>query len=402
MERGREMEPVPEIILVVDDDKTDRTLLSIILKKAGYRVIEAEDGQDAIKKSLDTPVDLVLLDIMMPNMDGYEACKRMKEDSRTRDIPIIFLSAKTETRDKIMGLESGGADYVTKPFDKGEVLARVRSQLRIRNLTREVIEKQKHLDDDLKVAAGIQQSLLPSREVPENSQLKWVWRFKPCQEIGGDIFNILRLDETHYAVYMLDVSGHGIASALVTVSASQMLQPHANTLLKKNCGKGLGNEIISPVDVVKELDNEYPMERFDKYFTLVYMLIDTEKGLLRYCNAGHPPPILFRANGTAEKLEKGGPMVGLQGALPFEEGEIALAFGDRVILYTDGVVEYEKTDMDFYGEERFNDAITRSAGVNIDAFLDDVMEDLTTFGEGAPPRDDITLLAFEYRGRTYS
>ena len=140
------MEPVVETILVVDDDKTNRNLLSIILKKAGCRVIEAEDGQDAIKKSLDTPVDLVLLDIMMPNMDGYEACRRMKEDSRTRDIPVIFLSAKTETRDKVMGLDSGGADYVTKPFDKGEVLARVRSQLRIRSLTREVIEKQKHLD----------------------------------------------------------------------------------------------------------------------------------------------------------------------------------------------------------------------------------------------------------------
>ena len=384
MERGRGMEPVPETILVVDDDKTNRSLLSIILKKEGYRVIEAEDGQDALTKGLETPVDLVLLDIMMPNMDGYEACRRMKEEPGTSDIPVIFLSAKAETRDKIMGLESGGADYVTKPFDKGEVLARVRSQLRIRNLTREVIEKQKLLDDDLRVAAGIQQSLLPSREVPEKSHLKWAWRFKPCEEIGGDIFNILRLDESHYAVYMLDVSGHGVASALVTVSASQMLQPHTNTLVRHD-SEGSGKEMISPVDVVKRLDNEYPMERFDKYFTLVYMLIDTEKGLLRYCNAGHPPPVLFRADGTVEKLEKGGPMVGLQGALPFEEGEIALASGDRIILYTDGVVEYEKANLDFYGEERFNDVIMRSAGFHIDAFLDDIMEDLTNFGGGAPP-----------------
>lgn len=399
MERGREkMEPVPEIILVVDDDKTNRTLLSIILKKAGYRVMEAEDGQDALAKTLETPVDLVLLDIMMPNMDGYEACRRMKEDTGTRDIPVIFLSAKTETRDKIMGLESGGADYVTKPFDKGEVLARVRSQLRIRNLTREVIEKQKHLDNDLKVAAGIQQSLLPSRKVPENSHLKWAWRFKPCQEIGGDIFNILRLDETHLAVYMLDVSGHGVASALVTVSASQMLQPHTNTLVRHGSGKGSRNEMIGPVDVVKQLDHEYPMERFDKYFTLVYLLIDTEKGLLRYCNAGHPPPILFRADGIVEKLEKGGPMIGLQGALPFEEGKIALTSGDRIILYTDGVVEYEKANLDFYGEERFRAVITKSAELPIEAFLDAIMEDLTTFGEGAPPRDDVSLLAFEYKG----
>ena len=393
------MEPVPEIILVVDDDKTNRSLLSIILKKTGYRVIEAVDGQDAIAKGLETPVDLVLLDIMMPNMDGYEACRRMKENPATWDIPVIFLSAKVETGDKIMGLDSGGADYVTKPFDRGEVLARVKSQLRIRSLTREVIEKQKQLENDLKVAAEIQQSLLPSREIPENSHLKWAWRFKPCEEIGGDIFNILRLDDTHYAIYMLDVSGHGVASALVTVSASQMLQPHTNTLVRHDRGKGSAEKIVSPADVVKRLDQEYPMERFDKYFTLVYLLIDTEKGLLRYCNAGHPPPILFRADGIVEKLEKGGPMVGLKGALPFEEGEIALVPGDRVVLYTDGVVEYEKSDMDFYGEDRFRAVITRSAGLHIDGFLDAAMEELTAFGEGVPPRDDITLLAFEYMGK---
>lgn len=387
-----------ETILVVDDDKTNRSLLSIILKKEGYRVIEAEDGQDAIEKGLDTPMDLVLLDIMMPNMDGYEACRRMKEDPRTQDIPVIFLSAKTETRDKIMGLETGGADYVTKPFDKGEVLARVKSQLRIRSLTREVIEKQKHLDNDLKVAAGIQQSLLPGREVPEKSNLKWAWRFKPCEEIGGDIFNILRLDETHYAVYMLDVSGHGVASALVTVSASQMLQPHTNTLIKRIINAGSGYEIIAPVDVVKRLDHEYPMERFDKYFTLVYLLIDTEKGLLRYCNAGHQPSLLLRTDGVIEKLEKGGPMIGLNGVLPFEEEEIALDPGDRIILYTDGVIEYEKTDLNFYGEERFQIAIKKSAELSIDALVDAIMEDLMTFGEGAPPRDDITLLAIEYKG----
>ena len=395
------MKPVVETILVVDDDKTNRSLLSIILKNAGYRVVEAEDGQNAIEKGFNTPVDLVLLDIMMPNMDGYEACRRMKEDPGTRDIPVIFLSAKSETRDKIMGLETGGADYVTKPFDKGEVLARVRSQLRIRSLTREVIEKQKQLDNDLKVAAGIQQSLLPSREVPGDSNLEWAWRFKPCEEIGGDIFNILRLDENHYAVYMLDVSGHGVPSALVTVSASQMLQPHTNTLVRYD-SEGSGNEIIAPVDVVKRLDQEYPMERFDKYFTLVYMLLDTEKGLLRYCNAGHQPSLLLRTDGVIEKLEKGGPMIGLNGALPFEEEEIALDPGDRIILYTDGVIEYEKTDLNFYGEERFQMTIKKSAGLSIDALVDAIMDDLMTFGEGAPPRDDITLLAIEYRGENTS
>ncbi len=391
------MEPVPEAILVVDDDKTNRKLLSAILRKAGYQVIEAVDGQDAIEKAFDTPLDLVLLDIMMPKMDGYEACKVLKEDPRTQDIPVIFLSAKTETRDKIMGLESGGADYVTKPFDKGEVLARVKSQLRIRSLTKEVIEKQRHLDNDLKVAAGIQRSLLPS-EVPGKSNLEFAWKFQPCESIGGDIFNLFPLDDAHYALYMLDVSGHGVPSALITVSVSQMLQPHTNTLIKRDTNQGSQNEIVAPVDVLRELDREYPIERFDKYFTFIYMLIDIRRGALRYSNAGHPPPLLIRTDGTLEKLEKGGPMIGLGGVLPFEEGELAIRTGDRIILYTDGVLEYEKTLGEFYGEERFQRAVTGEAGLSIDALLDHIMEDMMAFGQQAKPKDDITLLGIEYRG----
>jgi len=391
------METVPETILVVDDDRTNRNLLSIILKKAGYRVIEAEDGQDAIEKGLDTPVDLVLLDIMMPNMDGYEACRLLKGDPRTQDIPVIFLSAKSEARDKIMGLETGGADYVTKPFDKGEVLARVRSQLRIRSLTREVMDKQKHLDHDLKVAAGIQRSLLPGK-VPAKSNLEFAWKFQPCESIGGDIFNLFPLDDAHYAVYMLDVSGHGVPSALITVSVSQLLQPYTNTLVKRDTDQGSQNEIVTPMEVMRELDREYPIERFDKYFTFIYMLIDIKGGALRYSNAGHPPPLLLRADGTLEKLEKGGPMIGLGGVLPFEEGELAIGAGDRIILYTDGVLEYEKALGEFYGEERFQRAVTGEAGLSIDALLDHIMEDMMAFGQQAKPADDITLLGIEYRG----
>lgn len=392
------MKSAKERILVVDDDKTNRHLLSIILRKAGYNVIEALDGQDALVKLSETSVDLVLLDIMMPHMDGYEACRRMKKNPATKDIPIIFLSAKTDSVDKVMGLESGGADYVTKPFDRGEILARVRSQLRIRSLTKEVLEKQKRLERDLKAAAEIQQCLLPDKNISEDAKLKWSWRFIPCDEIGGDIFNIMPLDDTHYAVYMIDVSGHGVPSALVTFSASQMLQPHTNILVRNNSHKKSGKEIVSPVDVMEQLDHEYPMERFDKYFTLIYMVIDLSEGFLQYSNAGHSPPLLCRADGTVQKLEKGGPMIGLNGMLPFEQEKISLTPGDRIILYTDGVIEYEKADLDFYGEQRLCAAITKSTESNPDELLDVIMEDLMSFGENAPPLDDISLLVIAYRG----
>jgi sigma-B regulation protein RsbU (phosphoserine phosphatase) len=227
-----------EKICIVDDNLVNRRLLAGILKKEGYQLLEAEDGEEAIELTLKELPDLVLLDIMMPKKDGYQVCEELKRDRRSAHIPIIFLSAKTQVEDKIKGLDLGGADYVTKPFDRGEVLARVRAQLNIARLTKEVMEaneelmrKQRRLNEDLEAAAGIQQSLLP-QGAPDMENVAVAWRFMPCESIGGDIFNVIRLDETHWAIYMLDVSGHGVPSALVTVSVSQMLHPNRGLLLR--------------------------------------------------------------------------------------------------------------------------------------------------------------------------
>jgi len=226
-------------IFIVDDNLINRKLLAEILKKDGYELLEAEDGEEAIELAFKEMPDLILLDIMMPKKDGYEVCAELKGNDRTANIPIIFLSAKTLTEDKIKGLDLGGADYVTKPFDRGEVLARVRAQLKIASLAKEVInankellKKQEALDEDLKAAAGIQRSLLPQGP-PDADIVDVAWQFMPCEKIGGDIFNIVRLDEIHWGIYMLDVSGHGVPSALVAVSASQILNPQQGLLLQK-------------------------------------------------------------------------------------------------------------------------------------------------------------------------
>ena len=233
-------------VLIVDDNVINRKLLKGFLKQDDYELIEAADGTEALLKVFQTLPDLILLDIMMPNKDGYEVCKELKGDQRTVHIPIIFLSAKAGVEDKIRGLELGGADYVTKPFHSGEVLARVRTQLKIGRLTTRLMTanaalmkanttleaKQQQIDGDLEAAAGIQESLLP-QDIPNLDTLEVSWRFMPCDRIGGDIFNMIRLDEFHWGIYMVDVSGHGVPSALVTVSVSQMLQPQRGMVLKK-------------------------------------------------------------------------------------------------------------------------------------------------------------------------
>ena len=394
---------MPEMVFIVDDNMVNRKLLAAILKKEGYSLLEAEDGEQAVEMTFREMPDLILLDIMMPKKDGYEVCAELKNDSRTANIPIIFLSAKSQIEDKIKGLDLGGADYVTKPFDRGEVLARVRVQLKISRLTRkliganeELLRKQEILDEDLKAAAGIQRSLLP-QSIPEMGPLDMAWRFIPCDRIGGDIFNVVRLDEDHWGIYMLDVSGHGVPSALVAVSVSQMLHTQHNRLLKKTKKEVPYYEIVPPSQVLNALDREYPIDRFDKFFTISYIIIDTHSNRITYSNAAHPPPVLIRRDGELELLEKGGTIIGMGGVLPFEEGSVQVRSGDRLFVYTDGIIEYRNEARELYGGERFYAELSRLRDRSITDLIDGVINAIMRFGNDQPPQDDVTLLGLEFR-----
>jgi len=395
---------MPEKVFVVDDNLINRKLLTAILRNEGYDLLEAEDGEKAVAMTFSEMPDLILLDIMMPKKDGYEVCAELKGDSRTANIPIIFLSAKTQVEDKIRGFDLGGVDYVTKPFNRGEILARVKTQLRISRLTKEVIEaneellkKQEALDEDLKAAAGIQRSLLP-QEPPDVDIVEVAWRFIPCKRIGGDIFNMVRLDETHWGIYMLDVSGHGVPAALVAVSASQILRPPQRSLLKRAITPPPFYEIVSPAEVLNLLDQEYPIERFNKFFTISYIILNTEDKSIIYSNAAHPPPILLHVNGDMELLDKGGTVIGMGGLLPFEEGNKEVLAGDKLLVYTDGIVEYQNKDGEFYGNERFHRELQRLQERTISDLVDGIIDSIMDFGDNNPPQDDITLLGIECKG----
>lgn len=392
-----------EKILIVDDSMDMQVLLGRILHAADYDVTVARSGEEALLNIKDINPDLILLDILMPGIDGYEVCKRLREMHPAVDAPVIFLSAKTDAADKVKGLEMGGADYITKPFDRAEVLARVANHLKIRRLTAELTnknieltKKQKNLDEDLRAAAGIQQSLLP-RSIPYMENLSVAWKFMPSSMIGGDIFNVFRLDEDHVGIYMIDVSGHGAPSALVTVSVSQTLQPDNGYITKKRIYSPPGYEIPSPGMVLEALDREYPIERFDKYFTIVYMIINIRNGTLTYSNAAHPPPAILRQDGEPELLEKGGTIIGLGGLVPFEEEQKVLNDGDMVILYTDGIIDYCNEEGEYFGMDRFLSLLDRSKHSGLPELLDVMMESIDDFGKGKDSEDDITVVAIGYK-----
>lgn len=249
-----------------------------------------------------------------------------------------------------------------------------------------ILEKQQRIEEDLRAAAGIQQSLLP-RRLPRVENLEIAWRFQPCTYIGGDIFNVFRLDREHLGGYMVDVSGHGVPSALVTVSVAQALQPTPPFF-----------EILPPVQVCTALDREYPLERFGTFLTMIYLVLNVTNGELVYTNAGHPPMVLLHRDGSIELLSEGGSIIGLDGMVPFWEARRQLEAGDRLVLYTDGVTEHRNGSGEFFGQKRLYDTLRACRSASVDGALTEVLNALEAFGDGMALRDDVSLLAIDYKG----
>jgi len=249
-------------------------------------------------------------------------------------------------------------------------------------------------------AAQIQSALIPLAK-PQLPELSFSWQFVPSDQSGGDIFNIHILDDRTLAVYLVDVSGHGVPAAMVTVSVAQSLQPHGYTVLHRNDRNDGDSSLLAPRNpsrVLNILNRDYPIERFDKYFTIVYMIIDRVSGTIIYSNAGHPTPLLLRNSGSIERLEAGGPMIGLGDLLPFEDGKKQLTKGDRLYLHTDGITEYCRED-EFFGSERLEAEIVRTKNMPLDLACETIISKMHDFGDGIKAEDDITLVAIEFNGQ---
>jgi len=400
----QETEAKQENILIVDDSESSRLLLSTILKKAGYEAHEAADGRTGLELAHSLAPDLILLDIIMPGMDGYEVCRALKAHPKTAEIPIIFLSGRADPADKIKGLQLGAVDYITKPYDKGETLARVRTQTHLARVIRELgtanehlRERQAELDQDLKAAAGIQESLLP-KVSPQMRNVSFAWQFTPSQAIGGDILNIIELSEGHLGVYVFDVAGHGVPAALVTVSVAQVLDHHPGLLTRPAANASGTIEVVQPWEVMAELEKEYPFERFEKYFTVAYAVLDAASGRLAYAAAGHPPPIIIGPDGALRFLNAGGPVIGLGLGIAFEEGRDQMKAGDKLVLYTDGVTDYRNATGEIWGEERFHGLLASLVQEPAKGLVDKILAEMMIFGHGARPGDDISILALEFTG----
>jgi len=383
-------------ILVVDDSEAVRILISAFLREGGYTIVAAENGRQGLDCCRQEPPDLVLLDIAMPVMDGFSLCAILQMDEKLCHIPIIMLSARDDVESKMRSFELGAVDYIIKPVSRGELLARIKTHLTISRLTyslqeanKKLLINQEQLLRGIHAAADLQKNLLP-RRVPDCRELHFAAYFKPCEEVGGDIYNIQRLDKKHLAVYILDVSGHGFPAAMMAALATQALSGGTHTLIAQGQA---GERPASPAQVIRELNREFPISRFTLYLTSIYLLFNTEDFSFRYCCAGHPPLLHMSGKGTVSLLDAGGPPVGMDGV--WDEGEGKLESGDRLFFYTDGITEHNSIGGELYGQGLLIDSIEQSHGLPLQEAVQAIVGDLRHFGGQVDADDDVTLLVVE-------
>ncbi len=341
-------------VLVVDDVLKNLKIIGNILLENGYEISLVSNGFEAIESLKDDKPDLILLDIMMPEMDGYEACKRIKSNEETADIPIIFITAKSETEDIVEAFRCGGVDYLTKPFNREELLVRVKTHVDLKrsrdaseNHAKEMTainaklsaineEKQELLntiEEDLKIASEYIESLLPKRI--DNDTLKIDWMFIPAATLGGDSFGLHNLDENHIAMYLLDVCGHGVGPALHSVSVLNNLR---NQLLPDT-------DFTSPKDVISNLNNVFQMKHHNNiYFTMWYGVYNKKTQKLKYASAGHPPALLINKQGEAKSLFTRNYVIGAEAVMGYEEKEVDVKKEAKLYIFSDGTYEVFKSN----------------------------------------------------------
>ncbi len=396
----------PASILVVDDTPANLQVLAGMLKDRGYKVRPVPSGKLALLAAQRDPPDLILLDINMPEMNGYEVCEHLKADEKLQGIPVIFISALTEQLDKVKAFAFGGVDYITKPFQMEELHARVETHLKLRGLQLQLEEANARLADvngrmqrDLKAAAKIQETFLP-RDLPHVSGVDFAWIYQPCDELAGDGLNIIPLGNHQWGLYILDVSGHGVASALLSVTMSRLLSPPSepSSILIRG-GDGADRlEITRPAEVAARLNRLFPFDPVTAQFaTLVYGILNGATGTFSYVSAGHPNPVHLPAHADPVLLLSAGFPIGLTDDV-YQEHSLQLKAGDRLYLYSDGAPETMDPGGNLFGNQKLLETIQQGRSKPVREALAILLQAITQWRGTARVQDDLSILAVEFTG----
>ena len=379
--------PPQKTILIVDDTPINLGVISGALKDT-YKTKVATNGEKAlaIASSEDKP-DLILLDVMMPVMDGYEVCRRLKANSATQNIPVIFLTGQTGTEDETKGFEVGAVDYIHKPFSEAVVKARVHTHLMLREAHEQIARQLVEINLELEMARQIQLSILP-RDTPKIRGLDIVARYLPMTSVAGDFYDFITVDDKRVGILVADVSGHGLPSALIASMLQVALTAQAA-------------HASEPERVLSGL-NQALCGKFERNFvTAAYAFVDMEKKLMTYAGAGHPPLLFSRkSSGKVSAVTENGLFLGMFPEATYTSLQLPVQAEDRVVLYTDGIPETKSPSEQEFGTARFIEFMEKNQSLTVDQFADGLLDELSRWSEqprGQGQQDDITVLTIDFK-----
>ena len=373
-------------ILIVDDDEINVEILHELLKEQ-YALATASSGQQCLEKIGRFKPDLVLLDIVMSGMDGYEACRRIKSDSQSETTHIILISSKTSIESRLKGYEVGTDDYIVKPFDNDELLAKIKVQIRLRDAIVNLSSLYDQLSEELRLAGIVQQDFMPNT-LPNCDKLRWATFILPAECVSGDIYDVKHIDEQHVGFYVADVVGHGMPAALLSIFIKQTIDMYEN--VQSNHG------VLSPAELMKNVNLRISAQKLSgcQFITCCYCLININTLQLTYCRAGHPYPILLRGQDKPQNLEIDGSLLGILAEAEYSQRTIQLQPGDKLLLYSDGAIPFISNSNDIAPlnfREEFREIISHPIVEMMDQF-----SVLAESKEMEPSEiDDITAVGLE-------
>jgi sigma-B regulation protein RsbU (phosphoserine phosphatase) len=379
-------------ILVVDDNENNRAMLSRRLAREGYtRVVTAADGRQALDLLASQRFDVVLLDIMMPEVNGYQVLETLKADPKRRDIPVIMISALDEMESAIRCIELGAEDYLPKPFDPTLLRARVGASLEKKRLRDEVMRHVQRMEHELETARAIQLSMVPSEfpiPTPERP-LEVYATLQPAYEVGGDLYDFFWAGAERLCLVVADVSNKGAPAALFMARAKAVLR-----LLAAELAHTAGDALF-PAELLARANEELCQDNPHAMFaTLVLCMVDARTGGASWCTAGHDPPYLVAPDGAVTRLAGGCNMpAGIEPVFTRIVENTQLARGGSLFVFTDGVTEAMNERKELFGASRLEAALRARAGCAPRDVVDGVLEEVRGFAGGVEQSDDIAALA---------
>lgn len=394
-------------ILVVDDSVLMRQIFQGYLGVYGFQLLQAKHGVEALALLEEhDDIRLVITDYEMPEMDGFELCAKIREHKTKNELAIIGVSSFDDDLLSAKLIKGGANDFLPKPFQREELYCRVIQNIETLDYINKINESlstiqklNQRMTRDLEAAANLQRSLLPDAP-PKVAGALVDWLFKPCDELAGDTYNVFPLDEHHLGIYVLDVSGHGVPSALLSVTLSRLLVPdtdRSNLLCDYVEGEGHVH-IVPPGEVCNRLNTQFPMdpETF-QYFTIVYGVLNTKTGDFSFSTAGHPGPIHVSKDKPVQAYKTLSPAIGFVPNMEFPEEHITLESGDKLFFYTDGIVEAQNEEKEEFSLERLSDFLNKHIDESLQDAMQKTYETIVNWNNNEF-KDDVTICAVEYCG----